>query len=340
MKKLTSLSSALLLGLSAVNAQVTSEIVGYETITIKSGQYNLMGVRLLEDIEFSGADLAYTAPVLDGDENIVTSGVFSSSVDFSSLEADTPYQLEINSGDNEGVVIAVEVNAAGTGLELHDLYATSDIPAFTGAEFKLRKAATLDSVFGADNRYNLTGSANAAISEADEIIVAIGSTLHRHFYSTFPGFTGWFYDNNGSPVAAGDSPILSTTGILIFKKSANDIDIVIEGNVKQSATLFTYEEAYNYVSAVYPAGTTLANSGLSSGFVTSDNFAFSESDQVLMPNGTGGYNRYAYADNSTFTGWYDESFNDVSDTELTSGIIIFKVNGGSSESMISDRTYN
>lgn len=303
-------------------AQVTSDIVGYETINIKSGQYNHMGVRLLESVELTGT--------IDWD-----GATFTTAADLSSLVADAPYQLEINSGDNKGVVIAVELNAGGTGLVIHPIYASSVIASFTGQEYKLRKAATIDSIMGADNKYGLAGTSTGNTASSDLVYINFNGEFQSFVYVDIAEFEGW-YDTGDYSEKAGDTPILSTTALVIEKRSSGDQDVVIAGNVKSTATYFTLGPAYNQLSSVYPAGVTLSNSGLSDYISENMNGNFSSSDHIVIISEDGSYASYAY--NSSF-GWFDGNFNNSDDVELTSSITVYS-HSVTDSIIIADRNYN
>jgi len=114
------------------------------------------------------------------------------------------------------------------------------------------------------------------------------------------------------------------------EKRDTEGSLVVTGSVKTDANTFIQlSQGFNPVTSVYPAGTTLQNSGLQDVLASAGNEA--GSDVVYMPDGTGGYVRYFYQ--QPFIGdarWFNATTNAVAgdDIELSSGFFIEKKGEG------------
>jgi hypothetical protein len=188
--------------------------------------------------------------------------------------------------------------------------------------YNLRKASSVADVFGATNSVGLQASANADPAEADVVYIPDGTGgFTQVFYSTAQGFTGWFDTVNFADASA--TPIVYTDGFLVERKGATNLDLVVTGEVKKTATLVSVDQAFNYIGTTFPAGSTLGSSGLSTAVFPSPNADPSEADVIYMPDGAGGYLQYFYSTAQGFTGWFDTvNFADSSAVELTAGILI------------------
>ena len=292
---------------TALSQEATSGAGGYETLTINAGKFNVIGLRLHEPQVVSGTFDSQTATSLsDADVNFTDV-----------LATGTRYLVEITGATtSEGTVIEVD------SWNANDLTGLSGVVADDATDYTIRAAKTISDVFGADNSAGITGSANAAPSEASIIYVPAAGGFTQVFYSTLDGFTGWL---DASTFAdASDLPLNYVDGLVVHEKGATNISLVVTGMVKTTSTNLAVSEAFTYLGTVYPVGSTLGNSGLSGSVTGSANAAPSEADTVYLPKAdASGFDQYFYSTLAGFDGWLNAStFASGEDVELTSGIII------------------
>jgi len=235
------------------------------------------------------------------------------------LTSGRTYILEITNGSGDGTIQEITTWSGST----------LDVPAnLTGivtggtTTYKLRPAATVGSVFGATNSAGLLASANADPAEADVIYIPDGNGgFTQIFYSSAEGFTGWYDTVNFAD--ATNTPLVYADGFLLQRRGGTNLTLTIVGEVKTTATLLSVNQPFTYLGGVYPAGSTLGTSGLSTSVLPSANADPAEADVIYMPDGSGGYLQYFYSTAEGFTGWYDTvNFADSSNVEITPGILV------------------
>lgn len=292
----------------------TSPIVGYTTQTIKSGQFNLVGLTLHE--------AAVAAGTL---ETVGTTSVTDTGAGFGTLlTAGKTYILEIVDTGSPLNGIIQEITA-WSGDNLTTPQNLNSLGLAPGTKYSLRPAPTLSDLFGATNTLGLNGTDSFNSNVADLIYVPNGTGgFDRFFYSTLSGNTGWY--NAATFTPAGTTPIVYADGMLIFRRSGADLSLVVSGTVKTTVTKLALAGGqFNYISSVFPVGSTLGNSGISSSLTGTESFNSNVADVVYVPDGTGGYNRYFYSTATNNTGWYNAATFTPSDSvALTSGIIILR----------------
>jgi hypothetical protein len=98
--------------------------------------------------------------------------------------------------------------------------------------------------------------------------------------------------------------------------------LVVSGEVKTSQTVLALQSGNNFVSSVYPVGSTFGNSNLSLSLAPSTDGDTAAADTILVPNPDGSYTTCFYYNDGTTQTWYDLDFNVVDTTPLTSGFVI------------------
>jgi len=308
---MNSLKTAAVIGLSALAissaaAQTASKPVGYETLEINQ-QFNTIGLRLLgvTNVTTTIATVSGATITLDA-----------------APSADGTYIVEID--DNVGAGAVVTGVATGSSVVLsQDL----SVSLAVGDSVTIREVQTLDSVFGTPSI--LTGG--FAESSADLVSVPDGSggfNTYYYFSGSFGGAgAGWRASGQTSgTIDATTVNINYTDGMVVTNRGA-DNSVVVTGSVKTSPTTLGLANQFNYVSSVYPAGATLANSGLETQLTGA--FAESSADLVSLPDGAGGFNTYFYFSGSfggAGAGWrasgQTSGVIDATTVELTPGMII------------------
>jgi hypothetical protein len=296
------LAAALACGM-AHGATAYTTPVGYVTETLKGGQYNLFGLTVHSPTVVAGViDAESSTSVTDTESNFTTL-----------LTAGSTYVLELDGG-----VIQEVVSWSGSALTT-----PADITAYVTpgtTKFKIRKAPTISELFGSTNSAGLQATPDGDFATADVIYVPNGTGgFDQIFYDdSTPGWVDLLFNDMA------DKPVVYTDGILIQRKGA-DLNLTFSGEIKTTPTVLVTESQFTYLGNVYPVGSTLGNSGLTSAVQKTPDGDFNTADLVYIPDGIGGY-KVAFYDDST-PGWVDLLFNDLSAEPLKSGMIIQRRSG-------------
>ena len=302
-------------------AQVTSDVVGYETLEKQVG-FNYFGLRLVESSTFTGtvATVSGATLTLSSETSVATDS----------------HLLEITSGVAEGTVIEIN-NGSGSDINIsQDL--SSEIAA--GDTVTIRPVQTLASIFGTNNDQNLVST--ASYGGSDQVWVPNRTGDFEKYAYLQAGFfgqqEGWYSSNDDGVTIEAINPetvkLNYVDGIIV--NSRNTAEIIVSGTVKTTLTSIAITNDFTYIGTNYPAGATLGS------VLTDQNTSnlesassFGASDQVLIPDGNGNLTRYAYLQQGFFgqnEGWYtsEDGINstpvNASEIELTSGAIISRAN--------------
>ena len=158
----------------------------------------------------------------------------------------------------------------------------------TGAQFKIRKHWTIESVFGAVPTALQAGTAGAA----DQVLVYRGSGYDIYYFES-PNFLnptgGWKNASKPEVSNAGGAKILPEDGLIIKRSSQQTTSVTLTGAVKTGVSSIPVHPGVNIIGNVFAAKMTLTSSnlyrgdsqlGLASGTA-------GEADQVLIYNGSG-----------------------------------------------------
>ncbi|MGJ8673389.1 hypothetical protein [Rubritalea sp.] len=326
--KLGGIAALSLLGsLASMNAQTaTTDPVGYVTVNLTGNGYNLVGLTLHEATEISGSFETVNGVQLTDDD-----------VDFSTiLEDDTSYILEITSGDASGLIqeittTDVNTNVISTPDDLSDL-GEGSISA--GAEYKIRKAATISSIFGADNSAGLLEG--TSIGASDVIWVQNGSgSFNKYFYHSgqtvpFPISEGW---KSSTLTDVSTLPLIYTDGLMIETNDSSDKSLTLTGSVISQAKQMVVTEGFNLLGTVFPIGTTLSASGLENDLLGGTSLG--TADVLWLSNESGGFDKYFYHTGQTVpfpisAGWKNSTLSDASTQEISGAIFIERQSGDTS----------
>jgi len=193
-----------------------------------------------------------------------------------------------------------------------------------GEAYRVRPHSTLDSVFGADNAAGLTAASNP--SDADHIMLFNVQTQGTDIYwfSTIPGFEGW---RNLLMQPAGSQTVYPEQGLMIQRKSPEDLLIAQNGQVKTGTTLVPIQADYNYLGTLKTRTTlTLEQLGLytgdsATGIAESTNPT--DADNLLIIDANGATQLYWYSAIGGFEGWRDVLMNPVGTTAIAPGSAFF-----------------
>ena len=320
MKKITNISTlfnivlaGLLLSSAAVHAQTPdySRPFGYVKHTLKAGQFNLIGLTLHKPVIISGAF-----------EKVAMTTLTDNDVDFGArLTAGKTYILEITGAAEQSLNGAVQqVTWSGNTLTTPDELGSDGLG--VGDKYQLRAAVTIADLFGASNEAGLAATSKYSINEADVVYIPNAKGFDRVFYSSAAGEEGW-YTSDFMP--AGNIPIPYMDAVLVLRRGVADLDFVVFGSVKLTVTSLALTGGdFNYISTIFPVGSTLGNSGLETSLRGTSDKNPNLADLVYMPDGAGGFNAYYYSNAEGDLKWYGLDGKDASNIPMQSGIVIYR----------------
>lgn len=312
--------AALLLGSAVVNADPAyTKPAGYVTHTLKTGQFNLIGLTLHQPVIATGDFTAVSGTTLT-----------DSDVDFgTALTSGKTYILEIieaSDTDLNGAIQEVTVWSGNTITTPQDLVAQG---LAIGDSYQMREVPTLESIFGTTDSLLKKGVVSTI---ADIVWIPNGSGgYNRYFLATTNQWKN--AANNG---LAPNVPVCYTDGMLVERKGA-DVDLVFTGSVKTTGTSIALVQGFNPIGATFPAGSTLQNSGLSASL--KPGVVSTIGDIVWIPDGLGGYTRYFY---HTTNQWRNAATNVAApaDVPMTSGVFIQRKDAAVNVKLTPPSTYS
>lgn len=330
MKLKTSLSifSASLLAAASVFGQASTKPVGFQTVTLKGGVFNLVGINFLK------------APLVVGVlDSLNATSITDAGVDFSTATTgQSNLVVEITSGAGAGLWANIS-SVTATQLNIDtDLTATVS----AGASYQVFSSPTIGEVFGATNS---AGLKPGLATVADVIWLSKGDGsggYDKYFYSNGAPFgTGWRRVGGGTANEEG-ARIYHHEALIIERRDAADLNVTFTGTVKTSPTVIPIFTGFNFIERSFPSLATLSNSGLSA-FLTGGLPTGSTTDIVWVPNGTGGYEKYYVSTGAPFgVGWrrVGGGSADASATALSSGIIIERKGANTNIKLTPDAAYS
>jgi uncharacterized protein (TIGR02597 family) len=282
-------------GLSQI---ATTEPVGFITLNVagtggtSGAAISFKGLGLTRLVEYQGIAESVTANTLVDNDASWTENQYNG--------AAGTYYVEIISGPGVGTTYDINTTTAATKkLTLGQNLA----PGITApVSFKIRKHWTIASVFGANNESGFQGGSD--VNAADQILIYNGTGYDVYFYQQSAFGTGWRNAANAA-VDAGPIRIYPEDGVIVKRRQAAAVNVVLMGAVKTGQTSVPITPGTNIVSNVYAAPMTLLSSGLYTGNNSTGVVGGADpnsSDQVLIYNGTG-YDIYYYQLSAFGNGW-------------------------------------
>ncbi|NWK57350.1 hypothetical protein HW115_17150 [Verrucomicrobiaceae bacterium N1E253] len=305
--------AAMLLGTSGLFAQTTAytKPSGFVTHTLKAGQFNLIGLTLHESISVAGSFTGVSGATLT-----------DTNVDFgTALTAGKTYILEITDAADAELNGAIEEVTVWSGNALTTSGNLAADGLAVGDKYQMRAAMTLSDVFGADNSAGLHGASSFA--NADKIYLRKPGGFDTYYYCTGGLFgLGWRKVGAGNEDFANE-PLILTDSFYIYREGDVDLSLVLTGTVRTVQTSAAITEKFNFISGVYPVGSTFESSGMSQ--VLTGATSFAKADQVMLRKPDGGFETYFYSTGGIFgVGWrkVGAGNTDQSSVELPSAFII------------------
>jgi hypothetical protein len=264
---------------SLANAQTTAYTtpVGYETVAVASG-FNYHGLRLHQAAVAAGTF-----------ETVGGSSVTDTGADFSALSSNPTATFVIEITDGAGVLTQV-LGSTVSGSTINTTDNLSAAGVANGANYRIRPASTLSSVFGANNSAGLAAGFGGI--GGDIIFIPDGAGGFDQYY--YDDLEGSWADVNGAPVNGATIPLVYTDTLII--SATGSLNLVVTGEVKTKKTLAATASGFNYLGSVYPVGATLASTFDSAIPDLDKGFGGIGGDIFFVPDGSGGFNQFYYDD--------------------------------------------
>lgn len=290
--------------------QAETEASGFQTITVRGGNYGLIGINFLRPIIASGAlESATDTSVTDVEGDFLEA-----------LPSGTRLWLELVDGPNQGCWSIITPNTATT------LDTVGNLEAYVtpGVRYEVRAAMTVSDIFGVENQTGLKAG-NSQTADMVWIPKEAGGFDKLYYAAANPPFltAGWRMIGAGNADMA-QTPIYHVEGIIIERRDSSDLRLTLAGVVKTTVSVIPITSGFNYLERSYPVGATLGNSGLASALQAGTS---QTADVVWLTNTAGGYDKYYYAISQPPTitaGWRAVGAGnaDQSEVALTPGFII------------------
>ncbi len=310
---LSPLAAAIFAAASSVafaQTTATTDPVGFITLNVAGGngtasQLSFAGLGLTQQVAYQGNAEAVGTNSLTDNDAAWTDNQFNG--------ANGKFYVELTSGTAAGTTYDISATTASTKTLTLAQNLAGGVTA--GVTFKIRKHWTIATVFGANDESGLAGGNSLT---ADQILLYNGTGYDIYFYQIDAQIGNGWRNPNDLFSDAGPTPIYPEQGILIKRKQATAVNVVLMGAVKAGQTSFPIFTGQNIVANIYAAPLTLADSGLYTGSSTTGVAGGNSStaDQVLIYNGTG-YSIYFYQiDAQIGNGWrnVNDLFTDVGAT--------------------------
>jgi hypothetical protein len=288
MKKLNVTLAILVAAVMAGNAQtVTSDIVGYQTISVPVG-LSTAGFPLVNSDVLKGATTTLVGNNL---------GLASQSNVGALLTSTEPYYIEVYSGTLKGdrfdVDVAATIAAANGDVVLNSaspnntfLFSSVGV-SLNGATVALRKHVTIEQVQGMASAA-LVGNNDPSL--ADQIQFYDNATSGYAAYYLRTGGTTW--RKVGSPSTANKTPIPPGVGVFI-SKTTGPVTLTAVGNVRLNDFSVPYQTGLQLAAPGVPIDVTPASQGgtVANGWTGNNDPSLADQIQVYNPV-TSGYDSY------------------------------------------------
>ena len=296
--------------------------VGYVSTVMAPGAFTFGGITVQEPVIAAGVLASSTSG------SVTAAG----SVDFTTLlTAGTVYILELP----DGTIQEISAWGAPTPQTLTTPDNISALVTNNVTTFKLRKCATVASVFGLGNSSGLTSSATGDPTTVDNVIVytSPGVSVNIYYFDANSNGIRDVADNDGWYTAGGDvadnQTIPYPDGFLVQRVAGISKTLTISGEVKTSATKSVLGSGFNFLSSVAPVGVTLLGSGLQNYLSTSATGDPLTVDNVIVNVAGTQTNTYYFdlnqngiKDVADGDGWYTAGGDPADTFELAGGFYI------------------
>jgi hypothetical protein len=288
---------------AAFSQSAVSGAGGYRTQNLGQG-FNVVGVNLHNPVVSGGSITAEADAVVTVDNDLAA-------VD----AAAATYIFEVTDGDQKGAIAEIVSVDAGAGTVTLD----GALGAGVGSAYSIRKAPTLNETFG-----DLTGGPTAAT--ADNVYIPTGNPAPANFDIFFKSsVSGNFRKAGAFSDPAKPVSFLYSDAVLVERKSADPLPLVITGMVKTVGTVVNVTQGFAPVAVSAPVGGTLQSSGLTA-FLTAGPTA-ATADVIYVPTAPGAFDLYF---TSSVSGNIRKAgaFADAADVPVDNGLLIERKSAG------------
>jgi uncharacterized protein (TIGR02597 family) len=304
---------------------ITVNITGAATAPAKALRYNLVGINMVNPVEFQG--LSGVGALVAGKTQLPLTGITASA-----FPTSNKYFLEVVSGVNEGLMIDVDSVVDGT-VNLAENVQSAFGSAVTVA---IRKHNTLASIFGSGANVVLKGEEAANLADEVQVFNPVTQVGTNYYFDTFVG--AWV--QSGFDTDKGNTVLYPDQGVLVIRRGGPDVSFKVVGSVKTGKTQVTIEKGYNLVTYPYPVESSIGSSGFYNTATPSTSLKGEESanlaDEVQFFNSTSQAGVNYYFD--TFVdGWVQSGFDtSVSNSlKLPIGSAVLVIRKGSTATSLS-----
>ena len=291
------LSGAALLASSSFAESVSTDPVGYVTLTINGSPDGVQTAftSLAAPVENA---VVVTGSITEDPTSAVATNSSASYVAgaFAGTDAsgNSTHYLQITAeGGADGLILDIVANTETTittGTDLTGLIATGDT-------FVVKEHMSLADIFGAENDAGLKSGGDSASSDLVYIMSSDGAgTYAVYYYQTdslgFLGGNGWRVLGDSSTEMS-DVVVGPDDGVIVARTAVGDLSFTLAGCVNVVDHQRDLPAGYSLVSYPFPVGVSLDDSGLYSltnGYVSGGDSA--SSDLVYLLQGDGSFDIY------------------------------------------------
>ena len=298
----------------AVAESVTESFVATATTIQASGnsapRVSYFALQMITPARYAGTVTAF-APGRMSDANAVwIQNQFNGSNGLFYVEFDSGAMADITSTDASTKTLSFAGNLPS--------------PIAAGNAYRIRRHFTLADLFGANNDAGLLPGQNAA--QADNVLLHMPQTQQTHtiFYSSVPGFTGWYFDNY---VPAGATAIYPEQGVMVRRKGPQNLTLYLNGPTKEGTTMAPIFSGFNLVGtlkskkALKLSELNLYTGNPSTGMAGASNPSSGDNLIMIRPDST--TTTFFYSNFPGFEGWYDSSFSASGNVVIQAGTSFF-----------------
>ena len=309
------------------DASGTTDPAGFKKLpvagaaSLTSPGYSYLGMGLTNAVNYQGTVTSF------GTQTLTDTGAPWDDNQFNGTNGE--FYIEIVSGSHAGLTSDI-ISTSGAAKTVTTMDDFSSYLA-GGETYKIRKHRTIADVFGTGDQAGLNGG--GSVSAADEIRVfnPVTQTYLSYYYQTGgTGGVGWRSSTDQLTDASGTRLYLDQ-GVLVCRKITGAISPILTGWVKTGPTVVPVGTNLNFISNMYPAGTTtLGNSGLYSSNVATGlagSTTQAGADEVHICTSTSTHIYYYQTGGSSGTGWRVSTNlkSDASKTTIPAGAAFFIV---------------
>ena len=192
-----------------------------------------------------------------------------------------------------------------------------------GDAYKIRKHATLETLFGANNQAGLLAGSRPTKADTVVLFNALTQSSDIFFYCNTVGYEGWYRSDY---TRANNNRIYPEQAISVTRRIAGDVQVAACGVVKNGPTVVPIASGNNLLGTLKALrGLKLSELGLFTGSSVNGlagGARPSAADNLIIP-GSNGSTSYFYCTTAGYEGWYDSAYNAAGTVEIAAGGVFF-----------------